>query len=405
MLILAVVFAGILGNGHPEAPKIAEAILTTVQRAAEIDEITLPQDNMVALVKHTAASKKVAASLGVDGIIVGELVGNRNALTLRLAVYTGTGVRRSFNEVPLKNRALGTDEMQMIQQNLADDIESLGGAKAKPAPAPVAKVAPKRAAPVVEEEASGEPLPALGDDDEDPLAKKKKAAAAPKKVAVAADDEETTPSVSVEAPAAASKRTWRVFRMNVGAGVVARKYTPGSLMEREYSSQPVGALAITAQIRPWRRIALDGLYDRSIVMNTPVGVGTAPTSIARWEAAADVLATTGKVVVAARAGVGNRTFAIDTDSTARSPDRTYTYAIAGGILSAALGRSVSFHLSAAFEPVVAGDGGWGLDAGAALELALTSHLHGRIGGDVQRFVSSEYIDLLPSAMASVGAVY
>ncbi|MBA3460810.1 MAG: hypothetical protein H0T46_12655 [Deltaproteobacteria bacterium] len=392
---LAVVFAGVLGNGNPEAPEISREILSTVQTIAPLEEITLPEATMVALARHTAASKQLVAKLGVDGIIVGELVGKKRSLTLRLAVYSATGVRRSFTELPLRGRALGADQILVISENLAEEIRLL-------APADVPKPA-RKVVPVVE--ASSAPMQPLGDDEEDPLAKKQ-ARAATKTVAAAEpasmDDEAAGPAVTAAAP---QRRTWRVLRVAGGMGIVARKFTPADTTVRQYSAAPVASIGLAGQLRPLRRVAVDGLWDRSLVMHSPLNMMSVGTTISRWEVAANVLATTGRVVVAARGGVGRRWFVMDTDNATRSPDRDYLYAIVGATVSAALARPVALTINTAFQPVIAGDGGWALGAGATFDITVHGPVHARIGGDVQRFTSAGATDLFPSAMASVAAVY
>jgi hypothetical protein len=392
---IAVVFAGILGNGNPEAPKISHDILSTVQTLVPLEEITLPKASMVALTRNTAASKQLVANLGVDGIIVGELVGRKGPLTLRIAVYSGTGVRRSFSEMSLRGRELGADQILVITENLAEEIRLLAPAE-KPKPA-------RKVVPVVE--AASAPMAPLGDDEEDPLAKKQNRAAT-KAVAAAepasTDDEVAAPAVSAAAP---QRRTWRVLRLAGGIGIVARKFTPGETMVRQYSAAPVASIGVAGQLRPLRRVAVDGLWDRSLTMHSPLNMMAVPTTISRWEVAANVLATTGRVVVAARGGVGRRWFVMDTDTATRSPDRDYLYAIAGASVSAALARPIALTINAAFQPVIAGDGGWAVGAGATLDITVHGPIHARIGGDVQRFTSAGAVDLFPSGMASVAAVY
>ena len=390
---IAVVFAGILGNGNPEAPKISREILSTVQTLAPLEEIALPDATMVALARNTKASKQLVAKLGVDGVIIGELVGKRGPLTLRLAVYSGTGVRRSFSELPLRGRALGADQIQVIKENLAEEIRSLAPAeKAKPAPKP---------APVVE--VASAPMAPLGDDEEDPFAKKQPAKTVAAVVpASTADDEAAAPAVTANA---SQRRTWRLLRIGAGVGIVARKFEPSDTAVRPYSAAPVASIGVAGQLRPLQRIAIDGLWDRSLVMHSPLNGMSVGTTISRWEVGANVIATTGRVVVAARGGVGRRWFVMDTDSPTRSPDRDYLYAIAGATVSAALARPVALTINAAFQPVLAGDGGWAVGAGATLDVTVRGPIHARIGGDVQRFTSAGSADLFPSGMASVAAVY
>lgn len=392
---LAVVFAGILGNGNPEAPKISREILTTVQTLVPLEEITLPAASMVALTRHTAASKQLVAKLGVDGVIVGELVGRKGPLTLRLAVYSRAGVRRSFTELSLRGRDLGADQILVITENLAEEIRLLSPPD-KPKP-------PPKVVPVVE--AASAPMQPLGDDEEDPLAKKQPRAATKAVAAVepaSTDDEVAAPAVNAAAP---QRRTWRVLRIAGGIGIVARKFTPGDTTVRQYSAAPVASIGLAGQLRPLRRVAVDGLWDRSLVMHSPLNMMSVGTTISRWEVAANVLATTGRVVVAARGGVGRRWFVMDTDTVTRSPDRDYLYAIVGASVSAALARPVALTINAAFQPVIAGDGGWALGAGATLDITVHGPIHARIGGDVQRFTSAGATDLFPSGMASVATVY
>jgi hypothetical protein len=156
-----------------------------------------------------------------------------------------------------------------------------------------------------------------------------------------------------------------------------------------------------------------------------MGNVAAPTAMSRWEISADYIVHPGRVVVAARGGLGRRSFSIDTNDASATPDSNYNYLILGATVSTNLGRHVTVAGIAAFEPVVSGSeptemafgeaSRWAVDVGAALEVRPHAHVFARIAADVQRFAwswdgagargSGGAVDMYPTGTVSLGAEY
>src|SRR4051812_18675478 len=140
---LAVVFAGILGNGAPEAPRISKEIQSAVAEKVELTPIKLPAKALGTLTHHGSGSREIVAKLHVDGLVGGELIDKGGTLSLRLVVYSADGGLRSLTEITLRRRALSLDDFAAIRANLADEVATLAPPKAAPLPPPPpAKVKP-----------------------------------------------------------------------------------------------------------------------------------------------------------------------------------------------------------------------------------------------------------------------
>jgi hypothetical protein len=416
---LAVVFAGILGNGAPEASRISKEIQSAVAQTVELTPIKLPVKQLGTLTRHGTGSRDIVANLHVDGLVGGELIDKGGTLSLRLVVYSADGGLRSLSEITLRRRALSLDDFAAIRSNLADELAALAPPKSKAKPA----VAPK---PEPEPEIEMEPAPA----------------AAPAPTEVAAADEPAAAAADEESPidmhrpeddapvgvvASADEDPDPVLGLKVGAGLglMARSFAPGPSTVTGYSASPVAAFSIAMQVQPARRLCLDALVDRTITMATPMGSDMASTTMSRWEVSADYFVTHGRFAIAGRFGLGRRAFAIDSQLSSRTPDSDYDYVILGATASAAIGSRVVVHALAAFEPVFSGSEPtemafgearrWAVDVGGAVELRVRDHVYARVAADLQRFAWSwpsagergagGAVDLFPSAMASMGAVY
>ena len=402
----AVMFGGILGNGNPEAGRISTEILSAVRERVDLSTIQIPPAQLATLTRHGSGSREIVAKLHVDGLVGGELIDHDGKLTLRLVVYGADGGMRSLTEITLKNRALGLGDFAAIRSNLADEALALAPRKALvPTPVPEAK-APEPAI-----ESAPTPVAAVADatpvvdDEPSPID------AAPAVVVASATPEDDEDPVLG-------------LRVGVGLGVVARTFSPGPATVPGYTASPVGAVSFTAQIQPAKRLCLDLRVDRTLSMSTPMGEDMATTAMSRWEASADYFLHTGRVMLASRVGLGRRAFSIESNVSGRTPDSDYNYLIVGATASASLGHSASLQGFAAFEPVLWGAEPtemafgearrWAVDVGAAFEVHPRAHLFARVSADLQRFAwswaagdrsSGGAVDLFPSAMASLGAVY
>ncbi len=407
---LAVMFGGILGNGNPEAGRISTEILSAVRERIDLSTIQIPPKQLATLTRHGSGSREIVAKLHVDGLIGGELIDHEGKLTLRLVVYSADGGMRSLTEITLKNRALGLGDFAAIRSNLADEALALAPPKAPaPAPAPVKA----KSVPAPEPEIEMDPTPAAAVADAPPVVDDEPSpidAAPASVVATAVPEDDEDPVLGL--------------RVGAGLGVVARTFSPGPATVPGYTASPVGAVSFTAQIQPAKRLCLDLRVDRTLSMSTPMGDGMATTAMSRWEASADYFLHTGRVTLASRVGLGRRAFSIESNVSGRTPDSDYNYLIVGATASASLGHSALLQGFAAFEPVLWGAEPtemafgearrWAVDVGAAFEVHPRQHLFARVSADLQRFAwswaagdrsSGGAVDLFPSAMASLGAVY
>ena len=400
---LAVVFAGILGN-QEEAGVIGREVTSAIGERAPLTPRPLPASALRVLTHHGSGSRELVVKLHVDGVVGCELIDQDGGLTLRLVVYGPDGGLRSLNEIPLRNRMLGLDDLGVIRANLSDEILALAPA------APVATPAPG-------------PAPEAA------------TAAAPVDTAAVDASEATTVTAPAPAPAPAAVEAQTDdgfqpdpvlgLRLGAGMGVASRTFLPGPATVAGYSSSAVATVNVAAEIRPTRRLALDALAERAVSMSTPMGTTTAATTMSRWEVSADHAVRQGSIAVAARLGLGRRAFSIDSSDPARSPNGEYNYAIAGATVSAQLGKRVSVRGLAAFEPVLWGSEPtemafgearrWAFDLGAALEVRPREHVFARLAGDLQQFAWSwsragargagGAVDRYPTGSVSLGAEY
>jgi hypothetical protein len=117
--------------------------------------------------------------------------------------------------------------------------------------------------------------------------------------------------------------------------------------------------------------------------------------MARWQATGRYALVGGRFQLAPEAGLGRRTFSIQSTDPSRSPDGDYTYAIAGITAAVAVTPTVGLRGEAAFEPVLAGNEAtemafgpatrWGMHGGVALEVKPTAHTVARASADYQQF--------------------
>ena len=449
---LAVVFAGILGGTKEEAKQVGHQVIEAIRDMVELEPIIVPPKDLRVLTHHGGTSSTIVDGLHVDGLIAGELIDDHGTLTLRLVVYSSKGSMRSLTEIPLTKRRLGQDDIASIRTNLSDEVTSLApkalarpavAAKAtpvvapKPAPVVVAKaapvVAPKPApvvapkpAPVVAVKAAPKAAPPA-----DPAPEIDMSVEAEPTTVAAADDAEVPaadePAVTASTTASAEDDEDPVLGMRVAAafGVSARNFAPGPVTLPGYSASAVGTFGVTAEIRPAKRLCLDAVVERTLAMSTPMGNVMAPTAMSRWEISADYIVHPGRFVVAARGGLGRRSFSIDTNDASATPDSNYNYLILGGTVSTNLGRHVTVAGIAAFEPVVSGSEGtemafgeasrWAVDVGAAIDIRPRAHVFARVAADVQRFAWSwdgagargtgGAVDMYPTGTVSLGAEY
>ena len=403
---LAVVFAGILGN-QQEAGVIGHEVTAAISERAQLTPKPLPASQLRVLTHHGSGSRELVVKLHVDGLIGGELIDQDGGLTLRLVVYGPDGGLRSLNEIPLRHRMLSLDDLGVIRANLSDEVLALSPAVT---PAPVAKAAPA-APPAPSEEIAAAPVETASAEAPEATTVTEPAPASDSVEAQSDDGFQPDPSLGL--------------RLGAGLGVSSRTFLPGPSTVPGYASSAVATVNVAAQIRPTRRLALDALAERAVSMSTPMGNGTAATTMSRWEVSGDYDLRQGPIVIAARLGLGRRSFSIDSNDPGRSPNGEYNYAIVGATVSTQLGKRVSVRGLAAFEPVMWGSeptemafgeaSRWAFDLGAALEVRPREHVFARLAGDFQQFAWSwsragargagGAVDRYPTGSVSLGAEY
>lgn len=416
---LAVVFAGLLGGkGNVDAQ------VKRVVRALHVEVKALPPAKLRSLTRHTAQTRNLVRALHTDGVIACEIV---NRKTLRIVIYNGDGTLKTFTELPLSRRGLSAADLAVLRENLRGELIALRGSDdAAPAPAPRA---PARASRSAVAPAAAAPASA-GIDDEDPLGGRTASApAAPPTVASAAPaasdseaDDEIAGVAAQPQSAPAKPRGVPWFGIAAGVGVATRSFDPANAMVTPYTSTPVPTLVVDAYAHPISRLGIHLGGERTLRLSTEMGDGSlVSTAIARWHGSVDyAIVQGGAIGLAARLGAGRRTFVIDTDDANRSPDRGYTYVIAGFTAKARIGRRLALSASAAFEPVLSESAGmttgesgrWALDVGAGIEVRAWKHVFVRAAASYQRFSWSWLTtgngiasDSYPAGALSLGADY
>jgi hypothetical protein len=388
MLLLGpIVFVGIVGNHHAAV----EHQLGPALEKTGISELAIPDDERAAIVKHTAASKKIVKSLHVSGVVAGQLKGAGSSRTFRVVIYDGDGNLTSDLESPIAANGLTKDNIQMFETNVSDIA-----ATATPAHAP----AGKRAA-------------AHADDDAPPGMGGAVASAEP----ADSSDDAAAPAVVAHVEPAGHGHAVHV-RLGVLVGGVGRSLGTDPNTVEHYSSTPVPTGGVEGEVGIGNRVHLAGSFEHTLVMHTPIGSDSVSTGIGRAQAYASYDVVHGSVSLAPAVGFGTRYFAIDTDSTMRSPDIEYQYVLLGATIAKPIGARWTLRGLAAFEPVVGGmvpkmlpdPGRWGFDVGAALEVRATAHVFARAAFDYQSFASSwvshgSATDAYPTGTASAGAVF
>lgn len=407
MLVLApIVFVGIVGNQHEAVEKQLEPSLEKVG----VTEMAIPDSSRAQLVKHTKGAKQVVKSLHVGGVIAGQITGARGDRSFRVIIYDGEGNLTSDLESPIGAKKLTAHNIDVFETNISDIAAS-----GTPAPAPKAtRVAKRQAAPVRDE-------PHLTDDDAPPGMSGSKPASSPSPapVVAAADDDSATatadaPAVVATAPAKPGNHAMHV-EAGVLVGMVGRSLSTDANTFKPYSSTPVGTAGVAGSIGIGARLHVGGSFEHTLVMHTNVGGMNVSSNIGRAEATASYDVVHGNVALAPVVGIGERYFAVDSDSTDRTPDLQYVYVVLGATVGKQLGSRWSLHGLAAFEPVVLGlrpaalsePSRWGVDFGAALDVKATAHVFARAAFDYQLFQSAyqmgNTVDGYPGGSISIGA--
>jgi hypothetical protein len=435
---LAVIFVGVVGDPTTKVDHQVEAVV----RDAHVERAPMAAATVRTLVRHGDGTRDIVRRLHVDGVVGGELVNDHGHLALRLVIYAADGGLKSFSEVPLGGKTLSSDELEVLRSNLGDEIEALIAVAPTPTPTPAPTPAPTPSLTPAPRAPSPPPAPPPPP----------RIAAPPSSPTVIEPDGPTTPEVAptpaaaedsdsvrpeeLEAMASATEgvaaATTAVaesslhLRAAIGLGVSGRNFAPGVTTVPGYASTPVGAIHFAGSAQPTAHTTFAVLAERTLQMATPTqSTGMASTTISRWEVVGTYKVSRGAVDVAPLAGLGRRSFAIDSTDPTRSPDGDYNYLLLGVGVSSALGKHVSLHGTFAFEPVVSGveptemafgeARRWGLDVGAAIELRPFAHLFARVAADYQRFSwtwdqagsrgDGGATDAYPSGMLAIGAEY
>ena len=388
---LAVVFVGIAGNHH----EAVEQQLAPTLEEAGITELVLADGDLNELLRHTRASREIVRKLHVDGVIAGAVVSGKRAHSFRVVMYDGDGTLSADSATPFSGRVLAKTELDVLASNFKDAVETIES-----------KHRPKSKHP-------------RHDNDAPPGF----AASAPSKPVAEVDDATppTDPAVDtvvVDQPAAAPDRGGIHVHAGLTLGIVSRSLSPDPNTVKSYSSVPVGTGGFDLGIDVGARTTISGSYERTLEMHSLVSGNSSTSSIGRWQLLVSYDLWRGVVTLAPIAGIGGRSFEIDSTATMRTPDTDYTYVVVGASITKPIGRRVALRAIAAYEPVVGGAqpittvdaSRWGFDVGAALEVKPTTHAFLRAAFDYQQFswswaMTGGATDGYPTATVGGGAVF
>ncbi|HTJ40922.1 MAG TPA: hypothetical protein VL463_02465 [Kofleriaceae bacterium] len=417
--VLTVVFVGIGGS---DAGRVERQMQSLLHKDAHVETAKVSPSALRTLARHGSGCDDIVRGLHAEGVVAGEVMSSHGNLTLRVVVYGADGGLKDLVETPLSGPALGKGEIESLRSNLMPDVLELAGA------------------PSHERDGDDDDAPRLPAPSEHPVRPETEAKdheAEPTETAdasdaVSADDilaltmggDGETGGGPIDTGATSSSDDGLRMRAAVGVGVITRDFAPGPATVAGYSSTPVGAIRLDAAIDPTAHTSITLTSERAVGMTTPLMDGAAPTTLSRWQIAGAYALTRGAVRFAPVAGLGERTFTIDSKDPSRTPDGHYGYLVAGASMSASLGR-VSLGGLAAIEPVIGGAeptemafgeaSRWALEHGASVEVRATSHVFVRTAFDLQRFswswdaagarAAGGAVDTYPSGTLSLGADY
>ncbi|HTL36122.1 MAG TPA: hypothetical protein VL326_23485 [Kofleriaceae bacterium] len=401
---LAVIFAGLTGGHHARIEKQVQKVV----RALHVDVKPLPAAVIQKLTHHDASTRDTVRKLHVDAVIAGEVTAKGD---LRIVIYDRDGKLASFTESSLTNEELTDDDIAVLRDNLASDLEPfLGAPDPEPAPAPPPRTpmpAPAPAPTTPKPSASPPTIDMEGVDNDNPLGETAAPAEAPADAA-AADAAAPTDAVSAdeieammgsaEATADESAPSPLGPELHLGAragfGIAQRTFAPGMSSIAGYGSSPVGAVHVAVDVQPMKHVGLHLATERTLGMTTPLDSGDASTVVSRWEATGGYAIPVGRIELAPSVGLGRRAFSIHSEDPNRSPDSSYNYLVLGARGRMPVGKHLGIEAFAAFEPVVSGTEAtemalgeatrWAIDGGAALDVRF-GHALVRAAADYQRF--------------------
>jgi hypothetical protein len=403
---LAVIFAGLTGGHHERVEKQVQKVV----RALHVDVKPLPAAVIHKLTHHDASTRDAVRKLHVDAVIAGEVTAKGD---LRIVIYDRDGKLASFTESSLTNDVLTADDISVLRDNLASDLEPFLGAAPEPEPepapapppAPVPAPPPARPAPVPVAAPAKSSPPTIemdGDDSDNPLGDSTPPPATAPEAApaesVSANDIEALMDASAEVTAeeaASSPSLGPELHLGAraGFGIAQRTFSPGPSALSGYGSSPVGAVNVAVDVKPMAHVGLHLATERTLGMTTPLDSGDASTVVSRWEATGGYALPLGRIEIAPQLGVGRRAFSIHSEDPARSPDSSYNYLVFGARGGMTLGR-IGVEAFAAVEPVVSGKEPtemalgeatrWAIDGGAAVDVHF-GHAVVRAAADYQQF--------------------
>lgn len=392
---LAVVFVGVTGTHHEQ---IEKQLAPALDKAGVV-ELTIPDKDRTAIIKHTAASRDIVRKLHVGGVVAGELTGTAKARRFRVVMYDGAGKLESESESPISTKGLEKVDLEVFSTNL----DSTLGAELKH---------PAKQQPAVRSD------PKHDDSDAPPGLPGQKAA--PKAVAKVDpfSAPEEAPTTTTTAPARHGGPSIHV-RAGLTVGFVGRSLSADAGTILPYTSTPVGTGGFEAGLGIGERFAITGGYEHTLVMHSDVGGTDISSGIGRWQIAAQYDVVHTGVELAPIVGIGGRSFGIDTATGTRTPDYGYTYVILGAELGKSLGDRVALRGLFEFEPSIGGTqpevmgvhaARYGLDFGAALEIKATKLVFVRAAFDYQVFFSSwsmvgSATDGYPTGTFAAGAAF
>lgn len=360
-LVVAVVyFAGVVG---PKSARLEQQLGELLAREASAETIVLGESVRRAIALRQRPARRAVRDLGGDALVIGRLL-TGSTFVLKIAIYGPRGEVRGRFDIPLGQDALDTDAEERLRRVVLPRLREIApSAVARPAPAPPPLASPRRP----------EALPPAPP----PLVEAAEPAAAP----APPPEPGALPGLTTEA--------------TLGLGVLSRSFAPEPRAIPAYQASSVPAVRLAGAVHPLPALGLAFSLERALGMTSELAGESLPTTLGAWHASVHALLRRDLLSAGALVGVGQRSFAIESKSPARSPDGDYTHLVLGGRGELAIGRFVSVGAEVAYEPVVSGAEPtlgafgpaerWGFEASAEVEIHPWSFLVLGAHAGYQRF--------------------
>ncbi len=369
LLLATIYYAGVVG---PRTSGIERQLGEILTREVGAETIVLDESLRRSMALRQRPARKEVRALGGEALVIGRLR-TGSSFVLQTVLYDRSGQVRGRFDIPLGQASLDAAAEERIRNELVARVREI--APVEPKAAPVA------AAPASAPAPDTETPPGLGTPPA-PAAPAPPAPAAEPVVMVARtrDPGGVLPGLTTEA--------------SMGIDFVSRTFTPEPRAIPAYQINSVPALRLAGNVQPVSWLAFAFALDRVVGLDSKLEGQPVPTTLSSWQLRANVMARRTGWSVGGSIGYGQRTFAIESKSPARSPDGDYGHLIVGLRGRADLGR-FSLIGEMAYEPVVSGEEStmgaygnaqrWGIEATAGVQCQVWSFLLLGAHAGYQRF--------------------